>query len=93
MKKSGVAFLDSGLQITDNQLHGLTFVLTGELVGFTRDSAKDMIRKKGGSVSSSVSKKTDYVVVGENPGSKLDKAKKLGVKVIGEDEFNELLKD
>lgn len=70
---------------------GLTFVLTGELVGFTRDEAKDMIRKKGGSVSSSVSKKTDYVLAGENAGSKLQKAKDLGVKVLTEEEFVKLL--
>lgn len=75
------------------KLAGLTFVLTGELVGFTRDSAKDMIRKRGGSVSSSVSKKTDYVLAGENAGSKLQKAKDLGVNILTEEEFNNLLKD
>ncbi len=70
---------------------GLTFVLTGELSGFTRDEAKAMIKEKGGSVSSSVSQKTDYVVAGENPGSKYDKAKELGVKILSEDEFKKLL--
>jgi DNA ligase (NAD+) len=74
------------------KLSAKTFVLTGELSGFTRDEAKDMIRKKGGDISSSVSKKTDYVVAGENPGSKYDKAIELGVKVINEKEFEKLLK-
>jgi len=74
------------------KLQGLTFVLTGELVSFTRDEAKDIIRKEGGDISSSVSKKTDYVVAGENPGSKYQKAKSLGVKVIGEKEFEEMIK-
>ena len=69
----------------------MTFVLTGELVGFTRDEAKDMIRKEGGSVSSSVSKKTDFVLAGENAGSKLQKAEQLGVKVLTEEEFKKML--
>ncbi len=77
----------------DYKFAGMTFVLTGELTSFTRDVAKDMIRKRGGSVSSSVSKKTDYVVAGENAGSKLANANKLGVKVLNEEEFNSLLKD
>ena len=66
---------------------GKTFVLTGELTRFTRDEAKDMIRKAGGSVSSSVSKKTDYVVVGAEPGSKAEKAETLGVRIVNELEF------
>jgi DNA ligase (NAD+) len=72
-------------------LQGITFVLTGELAGFTRDQAKDMIRERGGDVSSSVSLKTDYVIAGGNPGSKYDKAKKLGVKIIGEKELKKML--
>ncbi len=71
-------------------LQGKTFVLTGELTSFTRDEAKDMIRKQGGSISSSVSKKTDYVVAGENPGSKYDKAKELGVVIVDESGFKAL---
>ncbi|HBI33894.1 MAG TPA: DNA ligase [Candidatus Moranbacteria bacterium] len=74
------------------KLVGLVFVLTGELTGFTRDVAKDMIRREGGSVSSSVSKKTDYVVAGENAGSKLERARALNVKVIDEEGFLKLLK-
>lgn len=70
---------------------GQTFVLTGELDSFTRDAAKDMIQKRGGSVSSSVSRKTSYVVAGEHPGSKYDKAKELGVTILDENGFQELL--
>jgi DNA ligase (NAD+) len=93
MERSGINFLKSRLPIADDRLQGIVFVLTGELAGFTRDLAKDMIRKRGGSVASSVSKKTDYVLAGENPGSKYDKAKKLGVKVIDEEGFKKILKD
>lgn len=66
---------------------GKTFVLTGTLPTLSRDEAKDMIRAAGGDVSGSVSAKTDYVVAGESAGSKLDKARELGVKIISEDEF------
>jgi len=93
MEKSGIMFLDSGSLMTGDRLHGLTFVLTGELSGFTRDEAKDMIRKEGGSVSSSVSKKTDYVLAGENAGSKYEKARALNVKVINEEEFRKLIQE
>jgi DNA ligase (NAD+) len=67
-----------------SKLAGKTFVLTGTLVHFTRDEAKQMIEDAGGKVTGSVSKKTDYVVAGADAGSKLDKAKELGVKVIDE---------
>ncbi len=72
------------------KLAGKTFVLTGTLTHFTRDEAKKMIEDAGGRVSGSVSKKTDFVVAGEDAGSKLDKAKELGVKVIGEEEMQKL---
>ncbi|MFH1173403.1 MAG: helix-hairpin-helix domain-containing protein, partial [bacterium] len=68
------------------------FVLTGGLSSLSRDEAKEKIRELGGEVSSSITKDTNYLVVGEEPGSKLDKAKKLGIKVIGEKEFLGLLK-
>lgn len=71
---------------------GTTFVLTGELSSFTRDDAKAMIKAKGGTVSSSVSRKTDYVVAGANPGSKYERAKELGVKILDEEEFKMLLR-
>ncbi|MFA6383605.1 MAG: NAD-dependent DNA ligase LigA [Parcubacteria group bacterium] len=78
-------------QTANNKFAGKTFVLTGELENFTRDEAKDIIRKAGGDVSSSVSKKTDYVVAGKNPGSKYQKAKSFSVKVIGEKEFKKMI--
>lgn len=71
-------------------LAGMTFVVTGSLRGFTREGVKEYIQAHGGKVTDSVSKNTTYLVLGENPGSKLDKAQKLGVKVIGEDELREL---
>jgi DNA ligase (NAD+) len=71
-------------------LAGKTFVLTGTLPNYSRDQAKQMIEDAGGKVSGSVSKKTDYVVAGEDAGSKLDKARNLGVKVIGETEMFDL---
>ncbi len=73
--------------VGDNLFSGKTFVLTGTLSSLTRDEAKEKIRELGGSVSGSVSKKTDYVVVGESSGSKYDKAVELGVKILSEDEF------
>jgi DNA ligase (NAD+) len=73
------------------KLAGKTFVLTGTLAHFTRDEAKKMIEDAGGTVTGSVSKKTDYVVAGADAGSKLDKAKDLGVTVIDEKQMKELL--
>jgi len=72
-------------------LQGQSFVFTGTMPTLERLDAEEIVRKNGGEVSSSVSKKTSYVVVGENPGSKLEKARELGVKVIGEKEFRELV--
>lgn len=72
------------------KLTGKTFVLTGELAGFTRHEIEALIKASGGNVSSTVSKKTDFVVVGENPGSKYTKAKQLGVKILNEAEFKKL---
>jgi DNA ligase (NAD+) len=72
------------------KLAGKTFVLTGTLAHFTRDEAKKMIEDAGGKVTGSVSKKTDYVVAGADAGSKLDKAKDLGVAVIDEKEMQKL---
>ena len=72
-------------------LFGKTFVLTGTLESMSRDEAKKKIRQLGGDLSNSVSKKTDYVVAGENPGSKFDEAQKLGVKILEESEFLQLL--
>ena len=76
----------SALQKTD-ELAGKTFVLTGTLQSMTRDEASDKIKMMGGKTSSSVSKKTSFVIAGENAGSKLDKAQDLGVIILNEDEF------
>ena len=73
------------------KLSGLTFVITGALEEFSRDRAKEVIEELGGKVTSSVSKNTDYLVCGESPGSKLDNAKKHGVKILEEAEFKKLL--
>jgi DNA ligase (NAD+) len=73
------------------KLAGKTFVLTGTLAKYTRDEAKKMIEDAGGRVSGSVSKKTDYVVAGADAGSKLDKAKELGVAVIDEKEMEKIV--
>jgi len=73
------------------KLRGLTFVLTGTLSSLSREEARSGIKKLGGKASSGVSKKTDYVVVGSEPGSKLRKAEKLGLRLINEEEFLKLI--
>ena len=78
--------------VVDERFAGKQFVLTGTLATFTRDEARALIEARGGRVNSSVSKKTDYVVTGEAAGSKLEKAESLGVTVIDEDAFKEMLK-
>ena len=93
MRRAGVEILvEKGVKEGKGKLEGMTVVLTGELESFTRDEAKDIIRREGGSVSSSVSKNTSFVLAGENPGSKYDKAKALGVRIIDEEEFREMIK-
>lgn len=76
----------------DDRFYGETFVLTGSLTGFTRQEASDIIERFGGKVSGSVSKKTSYVLVGEEAGSKLTKAQELGIRIISEEEFNNMIK-
>ena len=73
------------------RLSDLTFVITGTLAGLTRDELKDIIQENGGKVTDSISKNTSYLIVGEQPGSKLEKARKLEVQIIGIDDFNQLL--
>ena len=76
----------------DNRFEGKTFVLTGSLEKYSRNEAADIIEKFGGKTSGSVSKKTDYVLAGEEAGSKLAKAEKLGITIINENQFEELIK-
>ncbi len=76
---------------TDHTFSGKTFVLTGALQNYTRDQAEDLIKERGGKVTGSVSKKTDFVLVGEDAGSKLDKAKELQIQILSEKQFEGLL--
>jgi DNA ligase (NAD+) len=88
---AGVAMVDAPVKKLPQTLAGLTFVVTGGLNDFTRDGIAQTIADHGGKASSSVSKKTDYVLVGADPGSKLAKAQELGVAIIDEDQFKALL--
>ena len=72
-------------------LAGKTLVVTGTLVKYSRDETQELIARHGGRAASSVSKTTDYVVAGENAGSKLDKAKELGIAILSEDDFERLI--
>ena len=90
-EKAGVLMVNQKSADVPQTLAGLTFVVTGGLQGFTRDSIAETITAHGGKPASSVSKKTDYVLVGEDPGSKLAKAQELGVAIIDEARFLELL--
>ncbi len=91
LKNAGLNFESSLVKPESQVLQGKTFVLTGTLESMTREEAKNEIINRGGKVSSSVSGKTDFVVAGENPGSKFAKAKELGIKILDEKEFLELL--
>jgi len=90
LRKAGLQFRGKKKE-RGTKLAGKTFVLTGTLANYRRDDAKKMIEAAGGKVSGSVSKKTDFVVAGEEAGSKLDKARELGIKVIGEEEMLDLV--
>ncbi len=91
LREAGLDFT-SHEQIKDDRFAGLTFVLTGAMSKFTRDEASAIIEGFGGKAASSVSKKTSYVLAGENAGSKLTKAESLGIKIISEDDFAEMIK-
>jgi DNA ligase (NAD+) len=90
-RAAGVRMADERDTSVQRTLEGLTVVVTGSLSGFSRDDAKEAILRRGGKAAGSVSKKTDYVVAGDSPGSKYDKAIELGVPVLDEDGFRKLL--
>ena len=92
LKQAGVNMKYQEEEGSDERFFGKTFVLTGSLEKYTRGEAGNIIEKFGGKTSSSVSKKTDYVLAGEEAGSKLTKAQNLGVKIITEQEFDEMIK-
>ncbi|MDP1845421.1 MAG: NAD-dependent DNA ligase LigA [Candidatus Moranbacteria bacterium] len=92
MQRLEVQVIIPVLHVTNYMLQGKSFVLTGELDSMSRDEAKEKIRALGGDISSSVSKNTSFIVVGKNPGSKYDKARELGVKIVNEAEFVRLTK-
>ena len=91
LKQAGVNMTLKQELGTDNRFEGKVFVLTGSLEKYSRDEASQVIEKLGGKTSSSVSKKTDYVLAGEDAGSKLKKAQELGVKIISEIEFDKMI--
>ena len=91
LREAGVSF-DSRESIVDSRFAGKTFVLTGALQNYTRDEASAIIERYGGKASGSVSKKTSFVLAGENAGSKLTKAQELGVPIISEEEFAEMIR-
>lgn len=93
LKEAGVNMEVIEEEGVDNRFEGKTFVLTGTLENYSREQASEIIEKFGGKTSSSVSKKTDYVLAGEEAGSKLRKAQELGIKIISEEEFNVLIRN
>ena len=82
--------MSSAARTPDGKLSGKTIVITGTLKSISRPEAEELVRRLGGSPSSSVSKNTDLLVAGLEPGSKLEKARSLGVKIISEEEFKKL---
>jgi DNA ligase (NAD+) len=93
LREAGLQFEQKQTRKTEGKLAGKQFVLTGTLPTYSRDQAKQMIEEAGGRVVGSVSKKTDYVIVGADAGSKLDKARALGIKTLDEPGLRELLGD
>jgi len=91
LRKAGLRFTEERKAPRDSRLAGKTFVFTGALAHRSREEAEELVVSHGGKISSSVSKKTDYVVVGSEPGSKYDKAKSLGVTILDETQFEKLL--
>lgn len=91
-KKAGVNMVEEERKRRSQPLKGKSFVFTGELAGYTRKEAESKVREQGATTSSGVGKQTDFVVVGSHPGSKFDKAKKMGIKIINETEFKKLIR-
>ena len=91
LKDARVNMSQSGTSQAALKLRGRTVVITGTLKSFSRQEAAALVRRAGGNPSSSVSKSTDFLVAGSEPGSKLDKAASLGVKIISEEEFKKLI--
>jgi len=91
LKKAGVKVVEPKVK-EKGKLAGKTFVFTGALKEFGRDEARNLVESSGGLTASSVSKRVDYVVVGEDPGSKFDKAKELGIRILTEEEFKKMVK-
>ncbi|HSW36175.1 MAG TPA: helix-hairpin-helix domain-containing protein, partial [Candidatus Limnocylindrales bacterium] len=91
LRQAGVNFTEPLETSAGNTLAGKSFVFSGSLSGYTRDEAFALVEARGGKVSGTVSKKTDYLVVGEEPGSKLTKAQAIGVAVLDEAAFKQLL--
>jgi DNA ligase (NAD+) len=91
LEKAGVRPTAEKRELKSSKLSGKSFVFTGGLANRSREEAGELVKQHGGKVGSSVSKKTDYVVVGTDPGSKYDKAKELGVPVLSEGEFEKLV--
>ena len=90
---SGVRMADEVDESAPRTLEGLTVVVTGTLQGFSRDEAKEAILSRGGKAAGSVSKNTDFVVIGDNAGSKAAKAEQLGVRILDESGFKALLRE
>jgi DNA ligase (NAD+) len=91
LRRAGLQFEQEKVHKAEGHLSGKQFVLTGTLAHHSRDAAKALIEAAGGRVVGSVSRKTDYVVAGADPGSKLEKARTLGIATLGEDELLKLL--
>ncbi len=91
LRKAGVSDRAAAAAAGPKPLAGQVFVITGTLSGLSRDEARDLLEAQGAEVGSSVTRKTTALIVGESPGSKLDRARELGVRIVGESEFLELV--
>ena len=92
LEDAGLNLEEKVASVKKSALTGKLVVFTGELKDFSRKQSENIVREMGGNASSSVSQNTDFLVAGENPGSKYEKAKKLGIKIIAEKEFKEMIR-